>query len=291
MHQSLLRTAVTAALFAGAAVAVAADPSVVWRTDYPSARKEAEEKNLPLLVVVGTDQCVYCRKLEATTFADKPTLALLANKAVLLKLDANKEAEFARAMRVTIYPTTILAGKDGKVYAYLSGYVGPEAFREHVGKAFALIASAEPEKPKPIPTATLTSRTDTTDKPALHDDNPASRLALAQAAFNGEKYAECLEHVQAALASQPTGPVSEVAKELQTKITADPEKLQRAGEQLDEQVAAAYFSLARGWEEQGKMKDAMKQYEKVIHLSPRSTYAELARQRTVELARTRFGDR
>jgi uncharacterized protein YyaL (SSP411 family) len=80
MLHPLRRTAsVFALLLATTGGVLAADP-VQWRTDYPSARKEAEEKKLPLLVVVGTDQCVYCRKMEATTFADKDVLAQLAGK-------------------------------------------------------------------------------------------------------------------------------------------------------------------------------------------------------------------
>ena len=45
--------------------APAADP-LVWPSDYATARRAADRQNLPLLVVIGTEQCVYCRKLEAS---------------------------------------------------------------------------------------------------------------------------------------------------------------------------------------------------------------------------------
>ena len=92
-----------------AAVGTAADP-LTWRTDYATARQEAEKANLPLLVVVGSDQCVYCRKQETVTFADRHVTEFAAGRFIPLKLDGNKEAEFARAMRVTVYPTTVIAG-------------------------------------------------------------------------------------------------------------------------------------------------------------------------------------
>src|SRR5262249_48613332 len=59
---AVLLPLVTAAALTWPARAPAADP-VNWRTDYNAARKEATEKGLPLFVVVGTDNCFYCRKL------------------------------------------------------------------------------------------------------------------------------------------------------------------------------------------------------------------------------------
>jgi len=284
MHHPLLRAALASVVALTSTLSVvAADP--VWRTDYPTARKEAEEKKVPLLVVVGTDQCVYCRKLESTTFVDKDVMAMLAGKVVLLKVDANKDAEFARAMRVTVYPTTVIAGADGKVFAYLAGYVAPEQFREHADKAFGLIASADKNK-KPSNDAVLTART----KPEAKVDVPpadAVKDALTQAkdAFKGERYAEALEKAEAVASSRPGTPAGEEAVGIVAAIKADPEKLSRAGEQLDEKFASAYFAVAEGLELKGKMRDATAYFEKVILASPGSRYAERARVRLAAIAR------
>ena len=43
---------------------------VNWRHDYTTARKEASETGKPLLMDFGTEACVWCRKLDATTFRD-----------------------------------------------------------------------------------------------------------------------------------------------------------------------------------------------------------------------------
>ena len=66
---TLLIPLVTAAALALPSAASAADP-VVWRNDYNSARKEASEKGLSLCVVIGTDNCFYCRKLEGGPLKD-----------------------------------------------------------------------------------------------------------------------------------------------------------------------------------------------------------------------------
>lgn len=262
-------------------IAAAADP-VEWRTDYATARKEAEEKKLPLLVVVGTDQCVYCRKLESTTFADKDTLALLAGKVVLLKVDANKEPEFCNAMRVTMYPTTVIARADGKIFAYLAGYVGAADFRGHATKAFDLIAAADgKEKPKPAD-AVLVSRPQP-DVKKISTDAPKELLALAKAAFDGEQYAEALERAEAVVASAPNTPAAAEAATLVTSVKSDPAKLSRAGQQLDEKFATSYFAVAEGWEKKGMLKEAAGFFEKVIQVAPGSKLAERARARVAAL--------
>lgn len=286
-----MRAVAAVAMLTTVAPVIAADP-VEWRTDYPTARKEAEEKRLPLLVVVGTDQCVYCRKLESTTFVDKEVLAMLGGKVVLLKVDANKEAEFCRAMRVTMYPTTVVAGADGKVFAYLAGYVGPEQFKEHANKAFGLIAAADKEKDKlkPNADAVLTSRPKPDPKAVVADAGPDS-LALAKAAFKDGRYAEVLERAEAVAAAKPNTPAGEEAVGLMAAVKADPEKLSKAGEQLDERFAAAYFAVAEGFEQKGKMKDATNYFEKVIVAAPSSKFADKARARVAAIARVELDGR
>ena len=113
---------VTATALAAAAPARAADP-VAWRTDYVAARKEAAEKGLPMLVVVGTDNCFYCRKLETGPLRDAAVAAQLRDNFVPLKLDANKDPNLAKALRVQLYPTIVTAGPDGKIHAFIEGYL------------------------------------------------------------------------------------------------------------------------------------------------------------------------
>ena len=73
---ALLFPLATAVVFLFASNGTAADP-VTWRSDYNSARKEAGEKGLPIFLVIGTDNCFYCRKLEAGPFRDP---AIVANR-------------------------------------------------------------------------------------------------------------------------------------------------------------------------------------------------------------------
>ncbi|QDU19209.1 thioredoxin family protein [Urbifossiella limnaea] len=116
---------------------------VAWRTDYNTARKEAADRGLPLLIVVGTDDCFYCRKLDATTFKSPAVTQLTANGFVPLKVNASHDANLSKALRVNVYPTTVLAGADGKIHAFIEGYLEPDRYAEHMRRAVTLSATAD----------------------------------------------------------------------------------------------------------------------------------------------------
>jgi thioredoxin-related protein len=109
-----------------------AGAQVTWRTDYNTARKEATEKGLPLLIVIGTDDCFYCRKLEAGPLKSPTVTSLLAGNFVALKLDATRAPELTKLLKVQMYPTTVLAGPDGKIHAFIEGYVEADRFAEQL---------------------------------------------------------------------------------------------------------------------------------------------------------------
>lgn len=122
--------------------ATAADPPV-WRTDYNAARKEAADKGLPLCVVVGSENCFYCKKLEAGPLRDPAVATQLTTNYIPLKIDATAEPALARALRVQFYPTIILAGPDGKIHAFIEGYVEVDRLHENLKRVATVCATAD----------------------------------------------------------------------------------------------------------------------------------------------------
>src|ERR1700685_2729566 len=78
---------------------------VNWRHDYAAARKEASETGRPLLMDFGTEACVWCRKLDATTFRDPRVVKLLNEPFIPVKIDANREIRLTQALAIDSYPT------------------------------------------------------------------------------------------------------------------------------------------------------------------------------------------
>jgi len=96
---------------------------VQWRSDYAAARKEATDSGRPLLVDFGTEQCVWCRKLDVTTFRDPAVAKLITERFVPVKIDGRADVWLTEACRVRSFPTLFLAAPDGIILATRVGYV------------------------------------------------------------------------------------------------------------------------------------------------------------------------
>lgn len=121
----------------------AAPPPITWWTDYNTARKEAQDKGLPLLIVVGTENCFYCRKLESGPLKDPALAPMLTSGFVPLKLDATKSPDLAKALKVQLYPTTVLAAPDGKIHAFIEGYIETERLAEQMKRTVTAVSTTD----------------------------------------------------------------------------------------------------------------------------------------------------
>lgn len=127
---------------------------VKWRDDYAAARREATETGKPLLFDFGTEACVWCRKLDATTFRDPKVVKLLNERFIPVKIDADKYAKLASALAIESYPTLVLATADGKVAGRHAGYATAPELMGFLNKApqpapQPLAASQPVAQPKP----------------------------------------------------------------------------------------------------------------------------------------------
>lgn len=285
----------------------AADP-ISWRTEYSAARKEAEQANLPLLIVVGTERCMYCKKQETETFADVRTQEFVKGRLIPLKVDASREREFVKAMQLTLYPTTIIAGPDGRVYAYLAGFQPTDQFLEHAKKAIALMpGNSAPSNPD-ARAATLAKgvRTNSgstsvapppTDASGLPKEERTARelLDAVRAAYNAGRYADCLDRADALAAAFPeSGEAREVAA-LVAEIAKDDRKLASTYQQLDERTASRYYRIGDSLAHAGRLAEAVEAFEKSLRASPTGKSADATRARLTalydKLQSTRAGGR
>lgn len=145
---------------------------VQWRHDYTAARKEAIETGRPLLLDFGTDACVWCRKLDATTFRDPRVVKLLNERFVPVKLDGNKEQRLTTALRIDGFPTLVTATPEGKVVGKHSGYADVPQFLILASKAPA------PSAPAPQPASTGASRPNANMSQSSKDQIDAALAAL-----------------------------------------------------------------------------------------------------------------
>lgn len=112
-----------------------ATSSLSWNT-FDQGVSLAKQQNKKLLVDVYTDWCGWCKKMDSDVYTDPSVMRALAAKFVLVKLNAESnnnrvqyqgkqfsEAEFARAVGVSGYPSTLFFDSEGKPITLLPGFV------------------------------------------------------------------------------------------------------------------------------------------------------------------------
>ncbi len=131
-------------LLAGAVLpSVVAAQEIQWRTDYKKARDESIEKGLPLVIDFGTENCFYCKQLDARTFRDATIISLMNERCVPLRIDATKQAALAEALRIQSYPTIVFASPDGRILGFQEGFVEAPRMKELLTHSIAAIATPE----------------------------------------------------------------------------------------------------------------------------------------------------
>ena len=170
-HLGLTAFVVISAFISSTTPAVAQE--VKWRHDYTAARREASETGRPLLLDFGTEACVWCRKLDATTFRDPKVVKLLNDRFIAVKIDANKEQRLTAALRIESFPTLVLATPEGKVAGRHEGYAD-------VAQLVALLNQA------PVPTRAAAAVAGTGDSEVERSRRAKQQLDADLAALHSE---------------------------------------------------------------------------------------------------------
>lgn len=116
---------------------------VKWRHDYNAARKEAHDKGIPLLLDFGTKSCFWCKQLDMRTFRDPRVIQVMNEKFVPLKVDAEVEVSLTSTLRITSFPTIVLASPDGKILDTMVGFKEADPFHEALQRALGSVTSPD----------------------------------------------------------------------------------------------------------------------------------------------------
>jgi thioredoxin-like negative regulator of GroEL len=120
-----------------------APTEVRWRYDYNAARKEAQDKGLPLVIDFGTETCFWCRKLDESTFRDPRVVSSLNERYVALKIDAEKEPSLSQTLRISSYPTIVFAAPDGKILGTIEGFKDANFFHESLQRVIGTLINPD----------------------------------------------------------------------------------------------------------------------------------------------------
>lgn len=96
---------------------------ISWQQEYQMTLEEAREKNRPILFDFSRPNCVWCQKLEAITFRDPEVAELLNEQFVMVKVDASKNPNLAKAFGVESFPTMVVVSPEGQAVFKHAGFM------------------------------------------------------------------------------------------------------------------------------------------------------------------------
>ena len=237
--------------------------------DYAAARREALEKHRPIVVVLGTENCVWCRKLESTTLRDPEIVRTLRDRFVVVQIEADRDPTIPNALGVSGYPTIVFANPEGKILGKHEGYVEASRFRQQLDRALRESGPAAPAIALAIGTPT----------PA----NDAGRLlALAKEDYRAGQLLACLERSRRIATTYPDAPEASEARRLVAEVGADG----RTQSALADMLCEMYLARAGAAMTQGHSQEAADLLERVRQINPSSALVQAAQTRLAELRST-----
>jgi len=104
---------------------------------FDQALAAAKRDSKVVIIDFFTTWCGPCKKLASPTWKDAEVVAWLGEKAIALKIDAEKESELAKKYNINAYPTMLFLKSDGTEIDRLVGYRDSKEFLSNAKDALA----------------------------------------------------------------------------------------------------------------------------------------------------------
>lgn len=249
-------------LFFGLATSAGAQEAN-WLHDYAAGRQEAKQKRRPLLLDFGTSNCIWCRRLDMTSFRDPVVVQALQEKFVAAKVDAERETAVAQSFGVEIFPTLVFTDADGRVLFRQVGYVDAAGMKRLLERALR-DCGAEAEE-KPARPAVMVRRTVPMSE-SVSAANPAAAKLLAQAKEeqSGGHVLSCLLSCRRLAAEFPGTTEAAEATQLANGLMADRDKAKKAFAGLTEVWGEMALAQADRAAQEGRQQEAIALLERVV---------------------------
>jgi len=94
---------------------------IAWSDTYEQAQAKAKKESKPLLVLITSEQCRWCRKFEATTLQDEDIISKLNSKFVTVHVTRDKSV-YPKSLSAKMVPMNYFLDSNGKVIYSMPGY-------------------------------------------------------------------------------------------------------------------------------------------------------------------------
>ncbi len=129
MHSRLLHGVALASLVTLFCAGAARAAPIEWQPFSDAVFDRAKREKRFVILDLEAVWCHWCHVMEQTTYHDPKVAAILKDRYIAAKADADARPDLARRYDEYGWPATIVYGPDGKEIVKLRGYITPERMR------------------------------------------------------------------------------------------------------------------------------------------------------------------
>jgi len=106
---------------------------IPWSTDIEASLQHAAATGKPVLLEFTASWCVYCKRMEKTTFVDPAVVSYVNARYVAVRVDADQHKQLVTDLAIKGLPAVLVVSPDLKIIDRISGFQTPEALLTKLG--------------------------------------------------------------------------------------------------------------------------------------------------------------
>jgi len=94
---------------------------IAWNDTYEQAQAKAKKESKPMLVIITSEQCRWCRKLESTTLSDDEIVSKINSRFIPVHVTRDKSV-YPKNLTAKMVPMSYFLDSTGKILYSMPGY-------------------------------------------------------------------------------------------------------------------------------------------------------------------------
>lgn len=203
---------------------------IPWSTDIEGSLQKAAAAGRPVLLEFTADWCMYCKRMEKTTFVDPRVVNFVNQNYVAVRVDADEHKQLVADLDIKGLPAILIVSPTLQIIERIPGFQTPEALltklnRSAAGNQQQVAQNATVNRPTQQPVVA---------RPASVATPPAARMPKQELQF------EPIETEQPAAEDVAEGTTAEEFQpEPDAEVAAEEETFESADEETSEEEMTA----------------------------------------------------
>lgn len=94
---------------------------IAWNDTFAEAQAKAKKESKPMMVLITSEQCRWCRKFEATTLSDEDIISKINTRFTAVHVTRDKSI-YPKTLTAKMVPMSYFLDGNGKVLYSIPGY-------------------------------------------------------------------------------------------------------------------------------------------------------------------------